>query len=432
MLSARPTRVLESAFDAIMTDRPVVREDGAATSPRRKVKRTSITWPAAAAAVVPAMGVAYAAFQRRWTTDDGFINYRIVHLLVQGHGPVFNVGERVEAYTSPLWIAVLAIGDLLLPLRLEYVGVVCGILFSTVGMFLLCRGAELLLGRPGDRWWHPAGAALLLALPPIWDWSTSGLEFPLVLFWLGATSMVLARWSAEGARATLAGAVIVGLGPLVRPDVTIYAVGALGLILWTDRDVMSVRERARFTVAALATPAIYELFRMAYFANLLPNTALAKEANGARWREGWAYLGNLVGTYYLWLPLAALLVVGAAVAKDLSKRKRAVVLMFPIAALVHTAYIVRVGGDYQHARLLLPPLIAAVTPLAVVPLRVSADRSLRMAAVAALSLLAIWCVACAAELRMVGPLVVRHTIVTDGRAGVVHALHEANPVTGEP
>ena len=32
---------------------------------------------------------------------------------------------------------------------------------------------------------------------------------------------------------------------------------------------------------------------------------------------------------------------------------------------------------------------------------------------------------------MVGPLVVRHTIVTDGRAGVVHALHEANPVTAE-
>ncbi|MDQ6697482.1 MAG: hypothetical protein M3Z46_08505, partial [Actinomycetota bacterium] len=64
------------------------------------------------AVVMPAVILAVAGWLRRWTTDDAFINYRIVRMIIEGHGPVFNIGQRVEAYTSPLWIAVLTVGDL--------------------------------------------------------------------------------------------------------------------------------------------------------------------------------------------------------------------------------------------------------------------------------------------------------------------------------
>ena len=42
------------------------------------------------------------------TTDDPFITYRYAANLLAGHGPVFNIGERVEGFTSPLHLLLMA------------------------------------------------------------------------------------------------------------------------------------------------------------------------------------------------------------------------------------------------------------------------------------------------------------------------------------
>ncbi len=41
-------------------------------------------------------------------TDDAFISFRYVRNLIEGHGLVFNPGERVEGYTNFLWVLELA------------------------------------------------------------------------------------------------------------------------------------------------------------------------------------------------------------------------------------------------------------------------------------------------------------------------------------
>ena len=40
--------------------------------------------------------------------DDAFISFRYALNLVEGHGLVFNAGERVEGYTNFLWVLELA------------------------------------------------------------------------------------------------------------------------------------------------------------------------------------------------------------------------------------------------------------------------------------------------------------------------------------
>ena len=42
------------------------------------------------------------------TTDDPFITYRYAANLLAGHGPVFNIGERVEGFSSPLHLLLMA------------------------------------------------------------------------------------------------------------------------------------------------------------------------------------------------------------------------------------------------------------------------------------------------------------------------------------
>jgi hypothetical protein len=42
--------------------------------------------------------------------DDSFITLRYAQNLAEGHGLVFNLNERVEGFTSPLWTILLAGG----------------------------------------------------------------------------------------------------------------------------------------------------------------------------------------------------------------------------------------------------------------------------------------------------------------------------------
>src|SRR6185503_17469499 len=96
-----------------------------------------------------------------------------------------------------------------------------------------------------------------------------------------------------------------GLGPLIRPDLLVFSVGfvALHLVLSTG----GWRPRLGGTAIAAALPGAYELFRMAYFANLVPNPALAKEASEADWDHGIRYAVNLARPYWLLVPLTLLL-----------------------------------------------------------------------------------------------------------------------------
>ena len=49
-------------------------------------------------------------FRTAWLCDDAFITFRTIDHWLDGNGLVFNLGERVQAFTHPLWM--LGIGGL--------------------------------------------------------------------------------------------------------------------------------------------------------------------------------------------------------------------------------------------------------------------------------------------------------------------------------
>src|SRR5262245_44626180 len=108
------------------------------------------------AVALPAIVIAaflWLGWSYRFTTDDAFINYRVVKQLQAGHGPVFNIGERVEVATSTAWLAVLGAADVVSPLRLEWTALVVELGLGAVGLAAAMAGAVRLadLGRPAPR-----------------------------------------------------------------------------------------------------------------------------------------------------------------------------------------------------------------------------------------------------------------------------------------
>jgi arabinofuranosyltransferase len=346
---------------------------GASGEPAKRW-RPDRRWVLAAVLVaIPIVVLALGAWSYRWIADDGFINLRIVKQIEAGHGPVFNAGERVEASTSPLWIGVLLAADLLTPFRLEWVAVLTGLGCTLVGLGLALAGSmRLQRGIATHALWIPAGALVFAAFPPVWRFATSGLENGLTYLWLGTCFYLLVTWSRSGRGLALWSAFVLGLGPLVRPELGLLTLAFLGIVIgaeWRD----GWKRRVMLLGAAFALPVAYEIFRMGYYGTLVPNSAIAKEASRSYWSFGLTYLRQTaVDAYALWIVLVVLLV-GAYVPLVMSLRRQArrrellVLGAFAGGGLVLAAYIVRVGGDFMHARLLLPALFVLLAPVAVVP-----------------------------------------------------------------
>lgn len=372
---------------------------------------------------LPVMVLAWGAWQHRWMSDDGMINLRVVDQVLAGHGPVFNAGDRVEAATSPLWLAFLVVADVVLPVRLEWIAVFAGIGLSAAGLGLAIGGSSGLARRSGDGTLVPLGALCLAVLAPMWDFSSSGLEGGLTFCWLGGALLLMQRW-ATGRGGLAVASVVAGLGPLIRPDLALVSLVLIVALQVGERHAARRRRLVSFG-EAVALPVAYELFRIAYYGALVPNTYFAKEGGRANWSQGWAYLRDFVGPYRLWLPVLGLgLAAGVPLLRGLHRRGEhrciLVAVAFPVGGALSGLAILRAGGDFMHARLLLPSLFAVMAPVATVAIR----------RVTAPALLAVaWAVVCLVALRPPTFTPDRIATIADHRADLRMLFGRKHPVT---
>ncbi len=295
---------------------------------------------------------------RAWSShpvffDDAYITYRYAQNLVAGHGPVYNVDERVEGYTNFSWMLLVAAGmragwD---PLSVS----------RAAGLF--CHMAMLaLIGWLGTAWLLRQGWSRAWLLPPVFvllvrpqafaAMAGCGLETPLVTALLVANAALLAcgdfsRWPARAALA-----VGLSLAVLTRMD-SLIAVGAAVLALaWTPlRAHQGVRAAVRSalwpTLPVLGVLAIWTVWRLVYYGDVLPNTFYAKAAAVSHTDAGLAYFKALNDSYPEMLPLLVLCVAGLGVS-DPKLQRMAVFANITLA--IEIAYTVRVGGDFMEYR----------------------------------------------------------------------------------
>ncbi|WP_280363144.1 flagellar motor control protein ZomB [Nocardia wallacei] len=342
------------------------------------------------------------AWQRRWIADDGLIVLRTVRNLLAGNGPVFNAGERVETNTSAAWTYVVWFFSWVTQARLEYVvlGVALGL--SLLAVVFAMLGSARLWGGASGQLLLPAGALVYVAVPPARDYASSGLENCLVIFWLGVLWYLLMRWS-QAERPGLAsvfGLVFwAGLSWLVRPEITVLGGLALLLVFCAPMPRTRLRPiwiRALLVVVGGAVPLGYQIWRMGYYGLPYPNTAVAKEAGGAKWGQGFVYLWDLVGPYFLWVPLLVLAAIAVfylrsrrgsspAAGRDSGETTRlravqqrlrtpgAVVALMLVGGLLLVVFNIRVGGDFMHGRMLLPQLFILLLPVSMLPVKLPGE-----------------------------------------------------------
>jgi len=145
--------------------------------------------------------VSYVFLANHWVGDDAYITLRTVDNFLHGYGLRWNIDERVQTYTHPLWMLLLLITSFI---TREYflTTVMLGLTLSVLAVVIL--GTRVSKTRPGA-----CVAVVALSLSRAFgDYSSSGLENPLThlllaLFLAGAIPVAAGLVAIAAARRRL-------------------------------------------------------------------------------------------------------------------------------------------------------------------------------------------------------------------------------------
>lgn len=300
----------------------------------------------------------------RWIFDDSYIYFRYVdNLLFLKAGLVFNAGEYVEGFSSPLHVL------LLIALRSLQLGYPVLILLLGCGSFVLFWWLLVRVNRaltPCERDGHehqPHPIALnfplvfLAANYSVMSFFSAGNEGPLVHVMAAAYALLLV---CPGSRLAL---VLVALSPLARPELAL----PLALVcLW--QWVAQGRFPRLLAGLALLFNGAWLGFRVIYYAELLPNTYYLKTGtelqSGSNLEAGLRYLEEAV-MYSGWASMLPIFGVfaGALLLTVRGPLRLAPRLGMLLLATSVGAFVVASGGSGMHYYYLAFPLTLVVCSL---------------------------------------------------------------------
>lgn len=313
----------------------------------------SSPWPR----LVPVLAVLLGAILliQAWVAEDAFITFRVVDHAIRGYGLRWNVDERVQVFTHPLWLL------LHLPVRLLTANLFLATMLTGVALTLLAVRLAVTRGARSPGVAVLALAALILSKSFV-EFATSGLETSLAYALMAALiAELLGPGRPAAAPHALRSGLLIALVGLNRLDHLLLFLPAVVVLLLRAPDPAW---RRRF-LAGFLPLAAWELFALWYYGFAFPNTAYAKLGGGygrmTYVTQGMYYLVDLLRRD----PATAVLLFGGIALPFAGRRTgfgSASTLVTALASglALYTLYVIGVGGDFMSGRLWSVPFFAAV------------------------------------------------------------------------
>lgn len=195
--------------------------------------------------------------------DDAYTHFHIAKNWAEGHGFVFNEGQRVLATTSPVYVAALSglykLSGIDLPLLAQRFNMIVDIALVLIVIAWFRRAGMPLLMR------HAAGL-ILTAEPLRMHYSLAGMEMSFFLL------MVLLAFEAAGRGRWMLAGVLLGILGWVRPEGAVLWPAIAGGLLAAGRG----REIPRLIGTAVVIAAAMAGGLTACFGTFIPQSVIAK------------------------------------------------------------------------------------------------------------------------------------------------------------
>ena len=303
------------------------------------------------------------------TTDDPFITFRYAANICSGYGPVYNIGEHVEGFTSALHLLFCVLLYVLLP------GI--GMLLKAKLFSLGCGLATIwLTGRLASRL-HASLPALLAAQMLLACninfaiASVNALETTLF------TALLLAAVTAfydelVREKGNLSSALLF-LACLARPEALVYAAALIAFrCVWQRRKSLPKAFVGQWLLCFAAPLALFFCFRLAYYGYLFPNTYYAKAVaplygitNGLLYLRR-PFLPSLGASFdSVWQAVLTIGFWALALAGFWRKRRESSAVLLGLLILGNLVFLLKSGGDWMSGCRFLIPVLPYITLLQV-------------------------------------------------------------------
>ncbi len=293
---------------------------------------------------------AWLVLSHAWFSDDAYFSFRTVDNFINGYGLTWNVSERVQVFTHPLWVLLLSI-----PYYFSH-EIYLTTIFTSLTLTLVLIGLVVFVST--RNFWRGLVAVLLLGLSTAFiDYSSPGLENPLSHLLLGGF-LILFFHHGTSSRKLFWLSVIAALGTVNRLDTALFYLPPL-LYEWT-RQTNKWRGAGMLALGLLPLFA-WEAFSVIYYGFPFPNTYYAKAQNYIGLKESvWAGLNY----FYFTLKFDPItwVVIAAAIITTVRQRTRAG-LSVAAGILLYLCYVLTIGGDFMGGRFISTAYLASVLVL---------------------------------------------------------------------
>jgi arabinofuranosyltransferase len=278
-----------------------------------------------------------------WLAEDAYINFRVIDNIVAGLGPVWNPGERVQVFTSPLWVGLVSLFTALAgsrpPVTALGVSLVCT--WVAIGLAVVMGARKpLLLG---------LGLVCLFSSQSFLDYSSSGLENPLLHALAALICLLLWLEPALGSlRVVSALSFLCSLALFTRHDAIFFAGPALVYAALRRYRDLGWRRTALAISIGMSPFVAWELFSIVYYGAFVPNTAFAKLPPGYSKADLAGRGLTLLRASLEVDPGTVLSIVLAPLALFLLRSR-----LWPVGAVASAGtlmYVILVGGDFMLGR----------------------------------------------------------------------------------
>lgn len=284
--------------------------------------------------------------------DDAFISLRYVWNILNGFGPVFNPGERLEAISNPTWIWLITgisyISNISNPSSLYFLSIVLGVFIFIISGIIFFFFLKSFLKNEN----YAFILALIFALNPyIAFYAANGMENAFVYFLL--IIILFFSWKYLQNKKTLwmiLVGILLGILSISRPEGIIYIISyfiSIGLIKFSkDYNLKKKDFIISFSISLLIF-LLFELWRWTYYGELVSNTVYAKNNFSLSIiKESFKYL-TIFFVYGIGLFIPYFFVFGKFSLKGLDINRKVILSLVTVLFFVHTAFVFYAGGDWM-------------------------------------------------------------------------------------
>ncbi len=284
-------------------------------------------------------------FLHSWLSDDAYITFRVIDNFIHGYGLRWNIDERVQVYTHPLWML----------LHIPFYAIFKNIYLITIALSFLCSVAAIWVVASLKP--DPIARLSLLIIPlatskAFVDFTSSGLENPLSFLLIGFFIKLALRAKPDWFLLSL----IASLAAFNRMDTVLFYIPVFLYLFWYHKRLPILK------LIAGATPLLaWLVFSFFYYGFLFPNTKYAKLNAGIPFRD-YFYQGLHYLDLLFWSDTASFLILSSGfivtlfllcTAKNFRDR---ILAAAGIGSGVYCIYILCIGGDFMAGRFFSLPV----------------------------------------------------------------------------